>query len=115
MPKLHARALRDLLATDAASVSSLKEFIDAQRDAKTVSFVDSENLASLDRLANDLAAATDQPTPAELRRLMAAVTTGPIVAVTSAPLAKALDWLPSHPWLSHVLSAAILESDLAKS
>jgi hypothetical protein len=115
MSKPLSRAISGLLAPGTTIVTSAAAFLDAQRDAKTVSFLDSSTLANLDRLATDLGAPTDQllPPPA-WRKLLAAVSIGPVVVVCNEPLATAIGWLPSHPWLSHVLNADMLEHSMAK-
>jgi hypothetical protein len=72
-------------------VSSPREFLAARCDAKTVAFVDNSTLAELG----------DQAPP------------GPVVAICDDALQTAIGWLPSHPWLSHVMSAAMLRHPLA--
>lgn len=94
--------------------SSTREFLDAPRDAKTVSFLDASALGSLERLAKELAAPADQMSPPELRRLHAAVSLGPVIAICEDSFATAAEWLPEHPWLSHVMSASLLEHPIAK-
>ena len=109
-----SRALRGLLS-DPVIVGSLREFLDAPRDAKTVSFVDDGALEHIERLAKELATPADQMTPPESRRLLAAVSTGPVVMITDSPVATALSWWPRHPWLSHAVGASLLEHPIATS
>jgi hypothetical protein len=96
------RALSESLSSEMTIVSSAREFMDTQRDAKTVSFVSSATLASLDRAALDLGTTADQMVPA-----------GPVIAICDEPLHTAIGWLSSHPWLSHVISATMLQHPLA--
>jgi hypothetical protein len=73
-------------------VASPQEFLSARCDAKTVAFVDSSTLAELG----------DQQVPP-----------GPVIAICDDALQTAIGWLPSHPWLSHVMSASMLRHPLA--
>jgi hypothetical protein len=97
-----SRTLRDLLSSEATVVSSVGEFFDARRDAKTVSFVDNSTIAELDHAASKLGISTDQRAPP-----------GSVIAICDEPLKVAIGWLPVHPWLSHVVSAALLQHPMA--
>jgi len=97
-----SRALRDLLSSEIAVVSSSREFFDVRRDTKTVSFVDNSTLADLARAASELGVPVDQMGPP-----------GPVIAICDEPLQTAIGWLPSHSWLSHVMSAAMLRHPMA--
>jgi len=99
MSERESRALRDLLSSPTTIVGSAREFLAARRDAGTVSFVDGSTIAELDR------AATDRGTPVD--------ELGPILAICADPLQTAIGWLPSRPWLSHVVSAAMLQHPMA--
>jgi hypothetical protein len=94
-----SRALCELLSSETTIVGSAREFFDAQRDAKTVSFVDNSTIAALDR------AAIERGIPVEQ--------VGPAIAICGDPLRTAIGWLPSHPWLSHVMSAAMLQHPMS--
>jgi hypothetical protein len=96
------RVLSDLFSSEMTIVSSAREFIDTQRDARTVSFVNSATLASLDQAALDLGMPVDQLVPP-----------GPVIAICDEPLQTAIGWLPSHPWLSHVVSSTMLQHPMA--
>lgn len=93
-------ALRDLLSPEIEIVGSAQEWLDARRDAKTVSFVDSSTIASLDQVA--LQGATEQP-----------ALPGPVIAICDDSLQAAIGWLPVRPWLSHVVSSGTLQHPLA--
>ena len=108
-----ARALSELLPA-ANIVSSQQRFVDAPRDAKTVSFIDGAALASLDQLALELGSRAQRaPTP-EWRKLLAAVSLGPVIAVCEEPMSTGFGWLPAHPWLSHMIGADLLTHPMAK-
>jgi len=76
------------------AVTSMEEFAEATRDGKTIAFVDQANI--------DLLATVDP----ELVR-------GPIVAVCDESLNAAVGWL-QYPWISHVLSSAMLEHPMCE-
>ncbi len=86
-------ALRELLSSDVTVVSSEREFLEAPRDSKTISFVDSSTLGQLEGPPG---------------------TAGHVIAICDDLLPVAVSWLPSRPWLSHVVSAAMLEHPLAR-
>src|SRR5689334_16914975 len=108
-----SRALRSRLSVDVEIVTSARDFCSAQRDATTISFVDGESLAELDRFATDLGSPTDPELGPEWRRLHAAVSLGPVIAISNEPRVGTIGWLPSHPWLSHLMSAALLDHPTA--
>lgn len=113
MSKPLQRALCEVIPA-AAVVTTQQQFVDAPRDARTISFIDGPALASLDRLAVELGARAQRaPTP-EWRKLLAAVSLGPVIAVCEETISTALGWLPAHPWLSHVLSSDLLGHPMAK-
>jgi len=72
-------------------VSSARELLAARCDAKTVAFLDNSTLAALG----------------------AEVPPGPVIAICDDTLQTAVGWLPRHPWLSHVMSAAMLRHPMA--
>ncbi|MBA3541839.1 MAG: hypothetical protein H0T79_19650 [Deltaproteobacteria bacterium] len=80
--------------TDGTAVSSVKEFLDATRDPKTVSFVDAASLATV--------ASIDHVT-----------LPGPIIGVCEESLQTAVGWL-QYPWLSHVVNSAMVEHPMAE-
>ena len=100
-------------AAEAHVVSSATEFLDVPRSAKTVSFLDGTTLEALDEYASKVASLDQGPTPA-WRKLVGSVSIGPVIVVCDAPLASAVAWLPSHPWLSHVIGASLLETKHGK-
>ena len=99
MSERASRALGDLLSSETVAVGSAREFFDARRDGKTVSFVDSSTIAVLDQTAVGLDLPLSQ--------------VGPVIAICSEPLQGAIGWLSSRPWLSHVVSASILQHPMA--
>jgi hypothetical protein len=101
-----SRVLQGMLSSDTTVVSSAREFLNARRDARTVSFVDSSTLADLDRTAPEIGVATAQMAP----QIPAP---GLVIAICDETLQTAIGWLPAHPWLSHVVSTAMLEHPLA--
>jgi len=64
---------------NAVVVKSVREFLDAPRDVKTVSILDGDAVASLDKLASELGNVAGEHPP-ERRKLISAVS-GPVVAV----------------------------------
>lgn len=106
------RLLADRLSSAITVVSSAREFIDAQRDARTVSFLDGTTLAALDKLAQELGASHDGSS--SWRQLLAAVSLGPVIAICEEPFTTATGWLAPHPWLCHVLSASLLALPMGK-
>jgi hypothetical protein len=97
-----ARALRELLASEIVTVSSAHDFLNARRDGRTVSFLESATLASLDRTAMELGVPSEQLAPP-----------GPTIMICDEPLQGAIGWLPGHPWLTHVVSAGMLGHPMA--
>lgn len=90
-------ALHDLLAqtSELSIVSSARTFLEARRDAKTISFVDNSTIAELERVARD------------------AVPPGAVIAICDDTLQTSIGWLASRPWLSQVISAAMLHHPIA--
>ena len=86
-----SRALCDQLSSETTIVGSATEFLDAPRDAETVSFVDDSTIDMSSRAPS-----------------------GPVIAICDKPLQTAIGWLPSHPWLSHVVSGSLLSHPIAK-
>ncbi len=86
-------ALRELLPSNVTVVSSEREFLEAPRDSRTISFVDG---STLERLAGPPG------------------TAGHVIAICNDLLSMAVNWLPSRPWLSHVVGSAMLEHPLAR-
>jgi hypothetical protein len=76
-------------------VNSVKEFLEATRDPKTVSF--------LDRASMEIVGTVNHVS-----------LPGPIITVCDEPLQTAVGWLQPQPWLSHVVSAAMLEHPMAE-
>src|SRR5882672_4192299 len=99
MSERASRALGDLLSSETVVVSSAREFFDARRDAKTVSFVDASTIAELDKAAVELDLPVGQ--------------VDPVIAICGEPLQAAVGWLSSRPWLSHIVSAAMLQHPMS--
>jgi len=94
-------ALGGAMSADIAVVRSAREFFDAKRDAKTVSFVDSSTIEALDRAV----AEHDLPLDG----------IDPVIAICNEPLHSGVAWLSARPWLSHVMSATMLQHPVAPS
>lgn len=99
MSERPSRALGDLLSSDTVAVSSAREFFEARRDAKTVSFVDGTTITALDKAAADLDFPLGQ--------------VDPVIAICGEPLHSAIGWLSSRSWLSHVVSSAMLQHPMS--
>lgn len=95
------RVLRDRLSAEITVASSALEFWNARRDGRCVSFVDMTTIGTLARAAADLGVPGDGAAP------------GPTIAICDEPLQAAVGWLTQYPWLSHVVSAAMLQHSLA--
>ena len=108
-----AQVLCDRLAVKAQLVSSAEEFVAAPREPHTISFVDDAALESVDRMAAALGSPTDPAHATEWRQLHSAVS-APTIAIGDVSVATMLGWLPARPWVSHVISAAMLESAMGK-
>jgi len=93
-----ARGIRPHLPPDHTVVASVEEFLDHPRSATTVTFVDAEALAEIDRLSSDCG------TPAAKL-----VLPGSMIAITDDAIQVPIGWLPARPWLSHVISASMLQ------
>src|SRR5690349_21364270 len=86
-----SRIVRELLPSiEPVQVSSFTDFLNAPRDAHTVSFVDTSGLTALD---------ADAPPR--------------IIVITGEPLPATIGWLANRPWLSHVVSTQMLQHPLA--
>jgi hypothetical protein len=79
--------------------SSASEFFAAKRDAKTVSFIDQVMLGDLHRAALEFGVHVDR--------------IGPVIAIFDEPLQNTIGWVAAYPWLSHVVSAAMLRHPIA--
>lgn len=90
--------LRPYLSSGHKVVGSAQEFLDQPRDHSTVSFVDAQALAELDRVAPDLGTT-----------IAARLSSGTIIAITEEQLQTPIGWLASRPWLSHALSASLMQ------
>jgi len=82
------------LAARTTYVTSARELADAAHPRKTVVFLDRTTI----------------PLAAEVADVTAL---GPVIAICDEPLQTAISWLQPRPWLSHVVSAAMLEHPLA--
>jgi len=76
-------------------VGSVKDFLAATRDPKTVSFLDLKTIAVV----------------ADITHI---AVPGPVVVICDEPIQTAIGLLHSHPWISHVVSAAMLQHALAE-
>jgi hypothetical protein len=99
MSERGARALGDLLSSETVAVTSPRQFLEARRDAKTVSFVDGSTIAQLD----EAVAAVDLPIGQ----------VEPVIAICGEPLHAAIGWLSARPWLSHVVSSSMLQHPMS--
>lgn len=88
-----AQALRECLPAEITVVKSAREFMEARRDSSTVSFVDDSTIPML---------GTGETWP------------GHIIAICDDTLQTAVSWLPSHPWLAHVVGSAMLQHPMAQ-
>ena len=102
MSERQSRVLRELLSSEATIVGSAREFLEARRDARTISFVDNSTLAELARVAAARGRAAEPIVPP-----------GPVIAICDEPLQVSIGWLAAHPWLAHVVSAAMLQHPMA--
>jgi hypothetical protein len=91
-------ALCERLPSEISIVRSAREFLDARRDAQTISFVDQSTLPELDRAAAERGMSVDQLEPP-----------GPVIAICDDSLQASIGWLPGRRWLSHVVSASMLQ------
>ena len=97
-----SQALKGLIREGVEIVTTAEEFLAAPRDDRDVSFLDGESLAALDAIAHD------QGVP-----VAAIVPRGPVVALCEEKLQDSIGWLPTRPWLAHVMSTSMLEHPLA--
>lgn len=88
--------LRSLLSSEITIVRSAQEWLAAERDAKTVTFVDNTTLTSLDQVAS-------------LPRADQLASPGPVIVVCDDTLQTAIAWLPARAWLSNVVSTTTLQ------
>jgi hypothetical protein len=77
-------------------VGSVKEYLDATRSGKTVSFLDRTTIPLVANVA-------DGGAPP-----------GAVVAICDEPLQTAVGWLQPYPWICHVMSATMLEHPIAE-
>ncbi len=98
LPETLARALRAHLSSDPKVVASAEEFLDEPRNSSTISFVGADALAALEHLA------AERGTPIGEMGLP-----GTVIALSDEALQTPVGWLPARPWLSHVMSASLLE------
>ena len=101
MAEPQVRALRGVLPAELTVVTSARAFLDAPRDGGSVSFLDDSTLLELDRMASESGTPLDQVVPAS------------VVAICEAGLQASIGWLPTRPWLSHVVSRTMLDHPLA--
>jgi hypothetical protein len=101
MAEPRARALREACGHEIVTVDSATAFLAAPRDSGTVSFLDDNGLAELDRAAAERRIEVDQLAPQS------------VIAVCDDTLQTAINWLPSRPWLAHVISMPLLTHPLA--
>lgn len=92
-----ARGIRSHLPPDHTVVASVEEFLEQPRTATTLSFVDAEGLAELDQLSADCGTPTSK-----------LILPGPVIAICDDAIQTPVGWLSTRPWLSHVISAAML-------
>ncbi len=112
MAESKPRALCERLCTESVVVSSATEFIDAHRDAKTISFLDSTTLAELDELSRQLVA--DDTGWPKSRKLATSVSIGPVILISSESPQTAVAGFQPRPWLSHVVSPTMLEHSMGQ-
>lgn len=98
LPDTLARGLRAHLSGDPKVVASAQEFLDEPRAPGTVAFLDAEALAALDKLAAERGTAVRDLAPP-----------GTVIAFSDDALQTPIGWLPTRPWLAHVMSVSMLE------
>ncbi|MDB4959932.1 MAG: response regulator receiver protein [Myxococcales bacterium] len=76
-------------------VSTAKDFLEATRDPKTISFLDNKTIEVVGAIAH-----VSLP--------------GPIIAICNEPLQTAIGWLQPYPWISHVISATMLQHPIVE-
>jgi hypothetical protein len=96
LPDALTRKLRPQLSRDPKVVASAQEFLDEPRATGTLAFVDANALTALDQLA-----AGRGSSPLE--------SPGTVIAISDDPIQTPVGWLHTRPWLSHVISAPLLE------
>jgi hypothetical protein len=97
-----ALALRARFTPEVTTANTLTEFLDAPWDSDTVAFLDNVTLEQFGGAAKALDDTVVELTPP-----------GPVVAICDGPLQTAIGWLRTYPWLSHVVSAAMLQHSMA--
>jgi len=75
-------------------VHTIKEFLEAARDPRVVSFLDGTTIQTA-------ASVTHVALP------------GPVIALCDEPLPTAIGWLQPFPWIAHVASASLLDHPIA--
>ena len=90
MSEALTRALRPHLSSEPTIVGSAREFVQLPREAQAVAFLDSRALDALELAGDDL----EPPSP--------------IIAICDEQLQTAVSWLPTRPWLSHVVGVGLL-------
>jgi hypothetical protein len=90
-------ALRERLSTEITEVRSATELLTA-REEHAVAFIDSSALADLERITRE-------------RGFDFSI---PLIAICDGPLQGAVAMLPGRPWLSNVVSAAMLRHQMAR-
>lgn len=93
-----ARGLREHLSSDPKVIASAQEFLDEPRAQGTVAFLDAAALDALDQLAAERGTPINELLPP-----------GSVIAIGDDVLQTPIGWLPARPWLSHVISAALLK------
>jgi hypothetical protein len=106
--KTLAAAVVERLPEPARVVGSAQEFLDAPRDARTLSIIDGATLVELDALAASLGSPDDI---LARRKLVNIVALGPVIAICADRTGVA--HLADHPWLCHLISADTLEHPMA--
>lgn len=101
MAEPQVRALRGVLPSELTVVTSAQAFLGASRDGQSVSFLDDSTLLELDQKAAETGVSLDQVAPPS------------VIAICEATLQASIGWLPTRPWLSHVVSRTMLDHPLA--
>jgi len=96
-----AQALRERIAGEPITASTAQELLQLPQNA-AVTFVDNDVMAELERVATSRNIPTGDLT-----------LPGPVIAICDGSLETAVSWLPRHAWLSHVVSAAMLNHPMA--
>ena len=94
-----AEALRERFPVQVVTANSASQFLAAPREDHTVSFVDMTALAELSRVADEMGGELTPP--------------GPVIAICDGSLQNAVGLLSGRDWLSHVVSASMLQHPMA--